>query len=96
MGRHRNIDCFYIGQTHSKIPKTLIRDNTNFLIIFKQDSTNLHHIYKEHVNSDMSFKSFHKMCNKCWKSKHDFLVIDKDKPLTKGRYKRTFNEYIVI
>ena len=28
MGRHRNVDCFYIGRTYLKIPKILIRDNT--------------------------------------------------------------------
>jgi GTPase SAR1 family protein len=31
MGRHKNIDCFYLCQTYTKIPKQLIRDNANFL-----------------------------------------------------------------
>lgn len=30
MGRHSNIDIFYIGQTYSQIPNQLIRDNANF------------------------------------------------------------------
>jgi hypothetical protein len=34
MGRHKNIDCFYLCQTYTKIPKQLIRDNANFLIVF--------------------------------------------------------------
>lgn len=37
MGRHNNIDTFFLGQIYSRIPKQLIRDNTNFLIIFKQE-----------------------------------------------------------
>ena len=40
MGRHRNIDCFYLCQTYSKIGKQLIRDNINLLIVFKQYLTN--------------------------------------------------------
>lgn len=45
MGRHRQIDCFYLSQTYSKIPKQLLRDNVNVMIIFKQDDINLRHIY---------------------------------------------------
>lgn len=33
-GRHFNIDCFYLCQTYSSIPKQLIRDNANFIIVF--------------------------------------------------------------
>ena len=53
--RHLNTDCFYLSQTYSSIPKQLIRDNTNLVILFKQDDTNLKHIYDDHVNGDMSF-----------------------------------------
>jgi len=31
MGRHKNIDSFYLCQTYSHIPKHLIRDNANLL-----------------------------------------------------------------
>ena len=40
MGRHANVDCFYLCQTYARIPKHLIRDNANLLILFKQDCTN--------------------------------------------------------
>lgn len=33
MGRHSRIDCFYLCQTYAKIPKHLIRDNENLLIL---------------------------------------------------------------
>jgi len=58
MGRHTNIDCFYLCQTYAKIPKYLIRGNANFSIPFKQDGTNLQHIYNDHVNIDMSYENF--------------------------------------
>ena len=83
-GRHKNTDVFYLCQTHSSIPKRLIRDNANLIIIFKQDVTNLKHIYDNHVNVDMSFQQFIDMCSFCWKTSHGFVVIDKDAGLRKG------------
>ena len=58
MGRHANVDCFYLCQTYARIPKHLIRDNANLLILFKQDGTNLKHVYNDHVNTDISYKEF--------------------------------------
>lgn len=45
MGRHKHIDCFHLNQTYTKIPKQLIRDYANLLVIFKQEDVNLKHIY---------------------------------------------------
>ena len=94
MGRHANVDCFYLCQTYAKIPKHLIRDNAN-LLIFKQDGTNLRHVYNDHVNTDMSYDDFVALCRACWQRKHGFVVIDKDSALRDGRYRRGFNEYAV-
>lgn len=93
-GRHKNTDCFYLCQTYSSIPKQLIRDNSNFIVVFKQDTTNLKHIYDDHVNVDMSFQKFKDMCSTCWKDKYGFLVIDKDCSLTNGRYRKGFDAFI--
>jgi hypothetical protein len=96
MGRHSNVDCFYLCQTYAKIPKHLIRDNANLLILFRQDNTNLKHIYNDHVNTDMSYDNFRKLCNKCWQRKYGFAVIDKDSAMYNGRYRRGFNEFVVM
>lgn len=96
MGRHNQIDCIYIGQTYSKIPKQLIRDNVNFLIIFKQDDTNLKHIYNDHVGADMTFEKFKELCNKAWGEKYGFVVIDKDQDIKNGRYKISFDRIALI
>lgn len=76
--RHFNVDCFYLGQTYSRVPKHLIRDNANFLIVFKQDDLNLKHIYDDHVSGDVSWPEFKKMCTLCWREPYGFLTIDKD------------------
>lgn len=96
MGRHNHIDSIYIGQTYSKIPKQLIRDNINLLVIFKQDETNLKHIYNEHVGVDMSYNQFKNVCRTAWKEKYSFLVIDKDRELNTGRYRVKFDKFILL
>lgn len=96
MGRHNYIDSIYIGQTYSKIPKQLIRDNVNIIIIFKQDETNLKHIYSDHVGSDMTYKIFKEICSIAWQQKYGFLVIVKDDPVENGRYRLGFDKYVVL
>lgn len=91
MGRHKQIDCFYLSQTYSKVPKQLLRDNANFIIIFKQDDVNLKHIYEEHVNSDLPWNQFKDVCKTVWKNPYNFLLINKESPLNNGRYRQNFD-----
>lgn len=93
MSRHKQIDCFYVSQTYSKIPKQLIRDNVNLLIIFKQDDTNLRHIDNEHVNSDMSWQDFKQLCVSIWKDPFMFLLINKDCGLNNATEKQLTYSY---
>lgn len=94
MGRHKQIDCFYLSQTYSKIPKQLVRDNVNLLIIFKQDDINLKHIYNEHVNTDLEWLQFKKLCSTIWQDQFNFLLVNKDCPLNEGRYRKGFDVFI--
>lgn len=96
MGRHQLIDCFYLSQTYSKVPKQLIRDNTNLLIVFKQDTVNLRHLYDEHVNSDIEWYKFKELCALIWKEPHSFLLINKDCLINKGRYRKGFDIFISL
>lgn len=92
-GRHQRVDCFYLCQTYTHIPKHLVRDNANVLLIFKQDAMNLRHIYNDHVSPDMSFDQFCDICHSCWPD-HGFLFIDKDRE--HGRYRKNFDSFITI
>ncbi len=88
MRRHKNIDSFYLVQTYSSVPKQLIRDNANFLVLFCQDDTNLCHVYRDHVNTDMAFVEFHQMCRLCWNSsKYGCTVIDRTREIQDDRYR---------
>lgn len=96
MGRHSGVDSFYLCQSYTHIPKHLIRDNANYIILFKQDDLNLKHIFNDHINSDMTFKQFKELCSECWKELYGFLVIDKDSCVKNGRYKKSFKETVIL
>ena len=94
-GRHYNISCFYLAQTYSKVPKQCIRDNFNYLIIFKQDLTNLKHIFNNHI-TDLPFEKFKEICNLCWNQEYGFLVIDKECNNKNEVYKKNFEEGFIV
>lgn len=96
MGRHNCIDCFYLCQSYARIPKHLIRDNANVLIVFKQDDQNLRHIYSDHIGADMSFEDFKSMCALCWKEQYGFLSILKDSNINNGRYRQGLDHYVYL
>ena len=90
-GRHVNVDIFYLVQTYSRIPKRVIRDNANLLILFRQDDKNLKHVYDNHVGVDMMFEEFKRLGSRSWNScQYGFLTIDKTVPVNEGRYKNKF------
>lgn len=96
-GRHRDCDIFYLTQTYTRVGKILIRDNVNYLILFRQDELNLKHIYNDHVNCDMSYDKFKQLCSACWNSdKYGFVVISKDDELNNGRYRKGFDCFIDV
>lgn len=96
MGRHKNVDCFYLCQSYAYTPKHLVRDNVNFLVIFQQDDMNLKHVYDDHVNTDMMYSQFKDLCSSCWKDgKHCFIVIDKERSINNGRYRKGFDCFAI-
>lgn len=93
MGRHKGVDCFYLTQTYTSVPKHLLRDNLNFIVLFKQDLLNMKHVYEDHVAGDLSFTQFQKLCSLAWRNPHDFLVIAKDFNFNDGRYRQGFDNF---
>ena len=95
MGRHFDVDSFYLCQSYAQIPKHLVRDNLNLVILFEQDGLNQRNIYKSHVNADMDFETFQKMCRRCWEQRYGFLLINKDARVGEGRYRKGYNTFIL-
>ncbi|KAE9530110.1 hypothetical protein AGLY_011572 [Aphis glycines] len=89
-GRHNLIDVFYLAQSYSKVPKQLLRDNANFIVLFKQDETNLKHVYNEHCSGDMSYTEFKDFCTSCWRK------VDSNCERDNGRYRHGFDTFVII
>ena len=75
-GRHNNCDTFYISQNYFRLPRQTIRENSNLIILFPQDSKNLSHIYSDHCAQDISSEEFKEFCKKVWATRHNFVTID--------------------
>jgi hypothetical protein len=93
LGRHKNIDVFYLSQCYTKIAKHLLRENANLLVLFKQDELNLRHVYSDHVSPDLTFEDFKNACRNCWIKPYGYFVIDKECLPNTGRYRRGFSEF---
>jgi hypothetical protein len=94
--RHKNIDVFYLHQCYSSVPKQLIRNNTNFLIVFSTDLRNLRHIYSDFCASDCSFDTFKRICYICWRDKYGFLTISLENSPNNGKFRKGFHEFINV
>jgi len=96
-GRHNQIDVCYLAQFFSRVPKQLIRDNANFIVLFKQDEMNLKRVYDEHCSEDIIYVEFKDFCSMCWrKRRFEFVVISKEDERDNGRYRFGFDTYVVI
>jgi GTPase SAR1 family protein len=79
-GRNNNVSCFYLCQSYTRIPKQIIRDNSNMLILFNTDERNLKHIYSNHVFHIIpTFDSFKTLCLRMWNNTaHKCIFFNKE------------------
>jgi hypothetical protein len=96
MGRHCNLDMIYLNQSFAQVPKLLLRDNMNVILLFKMDCLNLKHVYSDYVMGDMKFDEFCEMCKLAWDRPYGCLGIFRDFPLNSGRYRVGFDTYITL
>jgi hypothetical protein len=94
-GRHNNCDIFYLTQSYYHIPKHTIRDNANFIILFKQDNKSVQTLYESFVTGDMDVKEFKNMFHECTKNKHEFLTIDLSCEAKAGKYRRNLDDFYI-
>ena len=95
MGCHQNVDSFGLCQTYAQVPKHLVRGNINFLVIFRQVELILKRIYRDHVNTDMTFDKFGKLCSQCWKNDYCFVVVNKTSVLKNRRFREGFDQFLI-
>lgn len=93
-GRHNNVDCIYISQNYTKLPKNTIRENTNLFILFPQDIRTLDYFYRDHC-TDIKKEKFINFCNDAWDLEHGFVTIDLTRKKNNGKYRKML-EYFYI
>ena len=85
-GRHSNVDCFHLAQNYFKLPRQTIRENANFIFLFRQDLKNVNHVYNDHVSSDMT-KEFRNLCKIAWEKPYGFVVVYLTSNKDNGKYR---------
>ena len=95
-GRHSNVDCFYLAQNYFRLPRQTIRENANFICLFRQDLKNINHIYNDHVSCDMSKEEFRNLCKTAWEKPHGFVVIDLSSKKNEGKYRRGLDDFYIL
>ena len=94
-GRHSNVDCFYLAQNYFRLPRQTIRENANFICLFRQDLKNINHIYNDHVSCDMPKEEFRNLCKNVWEKPHGFVVIDLSSKKNGGKYRRGLEDFYI-
>ncbi|KAF0747787.1 Integrase catalytic domain-containing protein [Aphis craccivora] len=92
--RHHLIDVCYLAQSYSRVPKQLIRNNANYIVLFKQDEINLKHVYDEHYSGDIKYSEFKDFCMTCWRGgRFEFVVISSENARDNSRYRHGFDMF---
>ena len=76
-GRHNLCDVYYISQSYFEVPKRLIRNNSNKIILFQQTLKDIEHMYRDIAGFDMSYDEFKKLRSEAWKEKDNYLIINR-------------------
>ena len=94
-GRHNNVDCFYISQNYTKLPRQTIRENSNLFLLFPQDNITLDHFHRDHC-TDIDKKDFKSLCKETWDKPYSFVTVDLTSNKYNGKYRRNLNEFYMV
>ena len=90
-GRHGDLDVYYISQSYFGLPRQIIRNNNDRLILFKQTLRDVQSMYHDIGAFDMILDECNEMCRVAWSEEFNYLCIDMTKNKNEGKY-RIFNE----
>jgi len=86
--RHANCSSFYLNQKYTN-KDTIIRDNTNMILLFKTPETPINTLYNDYVQGDLDKPEFMNEVRRVFRIPFNFITIDKtasdlDKKLREG------------
>ena len=90
-GRHEDLDVYYISQSYFGLPRQIIRNNSDRLILFKQTLRDVQSMCYDIAAFDMIYDEFKETCRVAWSEKFNYLCIDLTKNKNEGKY-RIFND----
>ena len=93
-GRHSNCDCLYISQNYFSLPRNSVRENSNIIFLFPQNSKSVEHIYRDHC-TDIPFTEFKEFCNTVWGTKYNFVTIDLSSSTYNGKYRKNLETFYI-
>ena len=93
-GRHANCDTLYISQNYFTLPRNSVRENSNIIILYPQNSKSVLHIYQDHC-TDLPFDEFQKLCQEIWKTRYNFLTIDLTSSPINGKYRENLDRFYI-
>ena len=75
-GRHNHCNCIYLSQSWYELPGRMIRNNANFVILFKLNKRDKDSIYADLFSSDELIQK--QELNHIWKEKYAYIALNKD------------------
>ena len=66
-GRRYSCNCIYLSQSYFQLPRRSIRNNTNTLILFKLNSTDIKKIWRDNCSTLCRKKEFEENMKHSWK-----------------------------
>ena len=76
-GRHNDLDVYYLSQSYFDLPKRIIRNKSNILILFQQTLKDVEHIYRDIAGFDMSYDEFKSLCREAWRDPYNYFLINR-------------------
>ena len=92
--RHANCSVIYLSQSYFNTPQ-IIRLNCNYFAIYDTTGQNLISLTKEHGGS-LTPEEFKKLFREAVSTPSSFFLIDKKTKIKKLRYRRNFDEVLVL
>ena len=74
-GRHNNCDTIYIAQNYFRLTRHTIREHSNFIILFPQDTKNLAHIHADHCAGVIYLLEFKQFCHGVWSKEQTESIV---------------------
>ena len=91
IGRHENLDVYYISQSYFGSPRQSIRNDSDRLILFKQTPGVVESMYRDIRGYGMEYDDCKQMCRKAWSEQYNYLCFDLTKNKNSAK-NRVFNE----